>query len=852
MNPQKTDRNLPSSVLSDPAIDDLPFSGKTVRLDGNAPVWMFANFALHAVRGGAAEVSVYQPQSGDTAVWRHKPVIKAGDAGSPVPEWCRLTGEKDSGGLQLEFLPAPAGGWTLADFEKTPLYFAGGTEMLIIGGRGANWMYAAAVVAAGNAGIAHILYDSPREESLISIGLQNPGVRLPRKNHVENSTVVGIVGDPNSGKSVLSRWLERAIKKEWPNSWRVDADAASPTPNWYLDMLRSNFRDDADGIRQAIKNDWSHELEERVKDHIRNARQCLKVILVDLPGGIHPKEKYRPSQRIPPGREVIMREIDLFVVLWKDETSLEGWREALREHGLENRIFAEIQSTDHTGAPFFETHREGPVIRGIVRGADRYNANYDSGPGTAELVRHIRVWPLAQEAKAAVSKAFLTGPGGVRYGAAVLCADGHIYTAGQYSSFNHSTNIHAEQGALLQAAMGGSFPVRVLALASTDASAVPRPCGVCRQVMMEHVSRTAMDFDVAMVGHDGRIEIETASGLLPFFWESHKSRKSGSASSRSGTPDFKTPSQDTAYRTGDCVIWKNGTAIGIVWESAFSPGLMLVKLKYEKDSGGNWIKLPHSLTESFEYMAALQDKEFFRETGFGPSACLVKKQEIEGISPGIIEDTRILPRGLLRLFTGAEMDISRLRFTASRAYGLQQPDSDFDLVMEATPEQIEAFRNEAKCMLDRGEAAIPRESGTWRLFGKVFPGGTDRVIGEKRFFESLELAGQKVSILFIRLCTQKEKRSLLYDPDEWEAAGRRTVCGVAAGASDAPFKRAGFSLVTPFHEEIEVASYCKLANLVKPGDHLSLGGWLLNSKTQKGVQRLVQILSGYDPIVWMR
>jgi hypothetical protein len=167
--------------------------------------------------------------------------------------------------------------------------------------------------------------------------------------------------------------------------------------------------------------------------------------------------------------------------------------------------------------------------------------------------------------------------------------------------------------------------------------------------------------------------------------------------------------------------------------------------------------------------------------------------------------------------------------------------------MEAAPEQIERFRDAAKLMLDRGEAAIPRESGTWRLFGRIFPGGMDRVIGEKRFFESLELADQKVSILFI----QKDGESVLYDPDEWEPAGRRTLCGVVAGALGAPFKRAGFSLVTPFHDTIEVVSYCKLAYLVKPADHLSLGGWLLNSKTRKNVQRLVQILPGYDPIVWM-
>jgi len=90
----------------------------------------------------------------------------------------------------------------------------------------------------------------------------------------------------------------------------------------------------------------------------------------------------------------------------------------------------------------------------------------------------------------------------------------------------------------------------------------------------------------------------------------------------------------------------------------------------------------------------------------------------------------------------------------------------------------------------------------------------------------------------------------VYDEEEWEPGGWHTVSGVVSEASCAPFKRACFTLTTDFRKPVEVISYYKMANLVKAGDRLSLGGWLLSNKKSEDVQRLIQILPGFDPIVW--
>jgi len=63
----------------------------------------------------------------------------------------------------------------------------------------------------------------------------------------------------------------------------------------------------------------------------------------------------------------------------------------------------------------------------------------------------------------------LTSPGGTAYGAAVLTATGNVYQAGQYSSFSHVTNVHAEQVALVLATMADDPDVLALAVASTGA-----------------------------------------------------------------------------------------------------------------------------------------------------------------------------------------------------------------------------------------------------------------------------------------------------------------------------------------------------------------------------------------------
>jgi len=398
LNPCKA-RALPPSILEEPGINEIPFFDKNVLLEGPVPNWIYAHFAVMAVIKGAREVFLRQAGIyNDTQVWPFVP-SGAGIKGAMEESCFKIVLEKP-GIVHLEFNKAPdemSGKWTMADFLNTPLQIPEKTETLIIRGTAANWMCAVAAIAVYRAGIRNILCYTPRELSYINIGLFEPGKSVQQPSSVENGLVIGIAGDPNSGKSVFKYWLEKSIKDIWPNSWWMDADPASPTPNWYLDGLNSGLADKVKKIRDESKQSWTHELELMVVDILRNLRRNLDVTIVDLPGG---NFNVAPPLRIPPGREVIYKEIDLFIIIWKDEAALVDWRSNLQKYNLENHIFAEIESREPKGQASLAIKKKNCIITGTACGLDRNNAGHYAKShikdGISELIRHIQKWKTAR------------------------------------------------------------------------------------------------------------------------------------------------------------------------------------------------------------------------------------------------------------------------------------------------------------------------------------------------------------------------------------------------------------------------------------------------------------------------
>ncbi len=94
-------------------------------------------------------------------------------------------------------------------------------------------------------------------------------------------------------------------------------------------------------------------------------------------------------------------------------------------------------------------------------------------------------------------------------GAALLCADGTVFTGANIENAAFGPSVCAERVALFKAISEGKRAF--VKLAVTCEGDHCRPCGVCRQVMFEH----APDMEVLMGNPDGEFVRTTVRDLLP-------------------------------------------------------------------------------------------------------------------------------------------------------------------------------------------------------------------------------------------------------------------------------------------------------------------------------------------------
>ena len=101
-------------------------------------------------------------------------------------------------------------------------------------------------------------------------------------------------------------------------------------------------------------------------------------------------------------------------------------------------------------------------------------------------------------------------------GAALLCADGKIYTGCNIESASYSPTCCAERVAFFKAVSEGKRSFEAIAIVGGESSATDLafcpPCGVCRQVMSEFCDKY---FKIILADGSGEYKIFTLSELLP-------------------------------------------------------------------------------------------------------------------------------------------------------------------------------------------------------------------------------------------------------------------------------------------------------------------------------------------------
>jgi len=114
-------------------------------------------------------------------------------------------------------------------------------------------------------------------------------------------------------------------------------------------------------------------------------------------------------------------------------------------------------------------------------------------------------------AQARAARAFAYAPySNFAVGAAVLTADGRVFTGCNIENASYGLTICAERVALFKAISEGVREFRRLALVA-ETEVLISPCGACRQVLWEF----APDLVIISANYAGEVRIEPLRALLP-------------------------------------------------------------------------------------------------------------------------------------------------------------------------------------------------------------------------------------------------------------------------------------------------------------------------------------------------
>jgi len=423
---------------------------------------------------------------------------------------------------------------------------------------------------------------------------------------------------------------------------------------------------------------------------------------------------------------------------------------------------------------------------------------------------------LIQTARQAAEHAFLANTDGVRYGAAVQVTSGRVFSSGQYSSFNHITNIHAEMGATLIATMSGSPDIVALAVVSTGSTDTPaRPCGVCRQFLLEHAQRIGCDFTVIMTDRTGSIvELKRVSELIPWNWnpgtvpQIRPTRASRLTMGQFGRP----------LVFGDHVR-SAGKFLSMVWHPEWTPSHALLKLKYVGDA-----KARHSFTEYALYTQQLLDNAVPTRLPWNDPALILEWSDIQEVIPRVPLARYPLAafRELLDMFAVVGIFAEDVFLTGSWATGMANINSDWDIIVRGDPERIAAVRLALSSTILEGRLLSKATTSHTVAFLERHFGPYDQLLAEGRFADTFVLncpdVPRRVSLIFQRPTDLPACTPLVGVRDVQQLR----LCGTVTDCTRAAYKPGVYDLQLASGNHVSVECWHKLAVLLKPGDRVDV------------------------------
>jgi len=136
----------------------------------------------------------------------------------------------------------------------------------------------------------------------------------------------------------------------------------------------------------------------------------------------------------------------------------------------------------------------------------------------------VMLQTLLQAARQAREQAYAPYSG-FRVGAAVLTADGQVFTGANVENASLGATLCAERVAMSSAVAAGCRVIAALAVLADTPTPVP-PCGLCRQVLQEFAAPACL---VIMANLQGAYQVVKHTELLPmaFVWPTAAKQANG-------------------------------------------------------------------------------------------------------------------------------------------------------------------------------------------------------------------------------------------------------------------------------------------------------------------------------------
>lgn len=351
---------------------------KSIRIKGKGSVEIYAYTVYWCAKNNCESIIIT-----DFNLSRDLEIYRRGKNYSKVlPTWCEVNTESDSVIVSTVPSKSPDGHWNdeIIFNSSSCFIFAASPSLTILTGRGSVLFYSIMACSAFVSGCKNVVVEKPTEKNFITIAGSLFNKKSQRKT---TGTMIGILGDPNSGKSVFSKVFGNVLSHYYDKKsvWTYDCDAAAPTSDWYIyGLQRAQSKEEAEkktDARKSTKQKWTEQLELKVSENMKTVKSHLDFIVADFPGGKHDEEK-NLHDRIPSeARSEMLKNCDFFVIIGRSDVPerIEDWRKALEKYNLADRVIAEVISKNPDKAPVVEScsFDSKNIFHATVYGLNRAN-----------------------------------------------------------------------------------------------------------------------------------------------------------------------------------------------------------------------------------------------------------------------------------------------------------------------------------------------------------------------------------------------------------------------------------------------------------------------------------------------